>query len=118
MIVDFYYRSNSNDFPMIRFMVFNATFNNISVILWRSVLFAEETEYLEKTTEMSQVTDSNFPNKDPCGYLYNLFLFWIIENIAANISSVDSRTEIEIMNILTYMGRNYVLKNVPLVYIQ
>ena len=24
-------------------MVFNATFHNISVILWRSVLFAEET---------------------------------------------------------------------------
>ena len=75
-------------------------------------------EYLEKTTELSQVTDSNFPNKDPCSYLYNLFLFWIIENIAAKISSVDSRTEIEIMNIVTYTGRNYVLKNVPLVYIQ
>jgi hypothetical protein len=28
---------------MIRFMVFNATFNNISVILWRSVLLVEET---------------------------------------------------------------------------
>jgi hypothetical protein len=25
-------------------MVFNATFNNISVISWRSVLFVEETE--------------------------------------------------------------------------
>ena len=25
------------------FMVFNATFNNISVILWRSVLLVEET---------------------------------------------------------------------------
>jgi hypothetical protein len=28
---------------MIWFMVFNATFNNISVILWRSVLLVEET---------------------------------------------------------------------------
>ena len=27
----------------LRFMVFNATFNNISVISWRSVLMAEET---------------------------------------------------------------------------
>ena len=27
----------------VRVMVFNATFNNISVILWRSVLFVEET---------------------------------------------------------------------------
>ena len=36
------------------FMVFNATFNNISVILWRSVLLVE---YPEKTTDMVQVTD-------------------------------------------------------------
>jgi hypothetical protein len=49
-----------------RFMVFNATFNNISVILWRSVLLVEETgenhrpaashwkpEYPEKTTDLS-----------------------------------------------------------------
>jgi hypothetical protein len=34
------------------FMVFNATFNNISVISWRSVLL-----YPEKTTDLSQVTD-------------------------------------------------------------
>jgi len=27
---------------MVRIMVFNATFNNISVILWRSVLLVEE----------------------------------------------------------------------------
>ena len=28
---------------MVRFMVFNVTFNNISIILWRSVLLVEET---------------------------------------------------------------------------
>jgi hypothetical protein len=28
--------------PWFRFMVFNATFNNISVISWRSVLLVEE----------------------------------------------------------------------------
>jgi len=32
-------------------MVFNATFNNISVISWQSVLL------VEKTTDLSQVTD-------------------------------------------------------------
>jgi hypothetical protein len=37
--------------------VFNATFNNISVILWWSVLLVEETEYLKKTTDQPQVTD-------------------------------------------------------------
>jgi hypothetical protein len=38
------------------FMVFNATFNNVSFILRRSVLLVEETEYPEKTTDLSQVT--------------------------------------------------------------
>ena len=42
-------------------MVFNATFNNISVISWRSVLLVEETEYSEKTTDLSQVTDKLYP---------------------------------------------------------
>jgi hypothetical protein len=35
-------------------MVFNATFNNISAISWRSVLL---TDYPEKTTNLQQVID-------------------------------------------------------------
>jgi hypothetical protein len=43
---------------MNRVMVFNATFNNISAILWGSVLLVEETaEYPTKTTDLPQVTD-------------------------------------------------------------
>ena len=38
-------------------MVFNATFNTISVILWRSVLLVGKTEYPEKSTDLSRVTD-------------------------------------------------------------
>jgi hypothetical protein len=38
-------------------MVFNATFNNISVILWPSVLLVEDTEYQEKAPDLSRVTD-------------------------------------------------------------
>jgi hypothetical protein len=41
-------------------MVFNATFNNNSVISWQLVLLMDETretEYPEKTTALSQVTD-------------------------------------------------------------
>ena len=38
-------------------MVFNATFNNISVISWQSVLLVEETGGPEKTTDLSQVYD-------------------------------------------------------------
>jgi len=38
-------------------LVFNATFNNISVISWRSVLLVEETGVPGKTTDMLQVND-------------------------------------------------------------
>jgi hypothetical protein len=38
-------------------MVFNATFNNITVISWQSVLLVEKLEYPEKTTDLPQVTD-------------------------------------------------------------
>ena len=41
------------------FMVFNTTFNNISVISWWSVLLVEET-YPEKITDLSQVTDKRY----------------------------------------------------------
>ena len=43
-------------------MVFNATFNNISVISWRSALLVEETEDTETTNDMSQVTDKHLSN--------------------------------------------------------
>jgi hypothetical protein len=38
-------------------MVFNATFNNISVNSWQSVLLVGKSEYPEKTTDLSQVND-------------------------------------------------------------
>jgi hypothetical protein len=37
-------------------MVFNATFNNISVISWRSVLLVEDIGVPGETTDLSQVT--------------------------------------------------------------
>jgi hypothetical protein len=35
-------------------MVINVTFNNISVISWRSVLLVEQPEYPGKTTDLSK----------------------------------------------------------------
>jgi hypothetical protein len=39
------------------FIVFNTTFNNMSVISWRSGLSVEKLEYSVKTPDLSQVTD-------------------------------------------------------------
>jgi cytochrome b561 len=44
---------------LVKVVVLNATFNNISVISWRLALLVEETRVPgeEKTTDMLQVTD-------------------------------------------------------------
>ena len=41
---------------LVYFIVFNATFKNISVISWRSILLVEETGVSEKTTDLQQAT--------------------------------------------------------------
>jgi hypothetical protein len=41
-------------------IVFNATFNNISVISWRSVLLVEEARVLEKTTDNTNCNAMTF----------------------------------------------------------
>jgi ankyrin repeat protein len=41
----------------VRVMVFNATFNNISIISWGQFYWWRKPEYPEKTTDLSQVTD-------------------------------------------------------------
>ena len=48
-------------------MVFNATFNNISVISWWLVLLVVETKVHRETTNLSQVTDQ----------LYRIMLYWV-----------------------------------------
>ena len=41
---------------VVWFMVFNTTFNNVSAISWRWVLWWRKPEYPEKTTDLSKVT--------------------------------------------------------------
>jgi hypothetical protein len=53
---------------MVSIMVFNATFNNLSVIPWRSVLLVEETSVDEKTAALPQVTET----------LYHIMLYIVL----------------------------------------
>jgi hypothetical protein len=49
----FYFKKKGTDWLVDWFMVFNATFNNISAISWWSVLMVEETGVPGETTDLS-----------------------------------------------------------------
>ena len=56
----------------VRFMVFNATFNYISVISWWSVLFVEETRETDgPALSLSQTLSHNVVSSTPCPEQYS-----------------------------------------------
>ena len=63
IIIKLYLQKHHVNYQLIicaRVRVFYATFNNISVISWRSVLLARNLEYPEKTINLPQITDKPF----------------------------------------------------------
>ena len=56
-----------NQYFRVRAMVFNATFNNISIISWWSVLLVEETGVPGENHDLSQVNDK----------LYHIMLYQV-----------------------------------------
>ena len=85
-----------------RIMVFNTTFNNISVISWRSVLLVKEPEYPEKTTDLPQVTDK----------LYYIHFVILYSHTRVNLTSrgLYHLFGLEMYSVLTGLSENVKLK--------
>ena len=79
----------SISFWMVCFMVFNATFNNISVKSWRSVLLVQETGGTGEN--MSQVTDKSYL----CRGGHIGFLIRTKHNFVLKVNSVNIYVQLE-----------------------
>lgn len=71
--------------------------NNISVISWRSVLLMEESEYMEKTTYLPQVTDIRYHIMlDRVGFELSTLLVigtYCIDSLKSNFYTITTRMD-------------------------
>ena len=78
---------------MLAFMVLNATFNNISVLLWRSVLLVEETgvsgENSRPVTSHRQTLSHNVVSSTPHNVSGDRHWLWLV----INPTTIRSRTQ-------------------------
>ena len=72
-------------------MVFNPNFNNISVILWRSILLME---YPEKTTDLLQVTDKLYHMYDYILLINNYIYYFVVGSERGSPSEPDGNVDV------------------------
>ena len=73
-------------------MVFNATFNNISVISWRLVLLVEETGVPQKTTDLLQVTDKHLAMNGVWTHNFSGDRQWLHSSCKSNYHTITTTT--------------------------
>jgi hypothetical protein len=79
-------------------MVFDTTYNNISIIIWRSLLLVEETAVTGKPNELPQVTDKTLsrdeqPNRSTFLIPISMVVKSEILHIAQNVHTARHRND-------------------------